>query len=81
MGVPHPRLQETAAAVVTLKDPAKKLTVETLQPFLVEKGLAKPYWLEHVHVIEEFPRTPSGKVQKFQLRKRLADKAQLLQEA
>jgi len=81
VGVPHPRLQEIAAAVVTLRDGANELTVETLRPFLEQKGLAKPYWPERLHVIDEFPRTPSGKIQKFHLRKRLAEEVQLLQEA
>ena len=39
-----------------------------MQEFLREKGVAKQYWPEELRVMDEFPRTPSGKIQKFKLR-------------
>ncbi|MBT7664883.1 MAG: hypothetical protein HN608_08155, partial [Rhodospirillaceae bacterium] len=36
--------------------------------YLDEKGTAKQYWPEHLEVIDDMPRTPSGKIQKFKLR-------------
>jgi acyl-CoA synthetase (AMP-forming)/AMP-acid ligase II len=38
---------------------------------LAEAGLARQKWPEELIVVEEFPRTPSGKIQKFVLRKEL----------
>ena len=38
---------------------------------LSEAGLARQKWPEELRVVEELPRTPSGKVQKFVLRKQL----------
>lgn len=76
VGLPHPRLQEVAAAVVTLKEGSDDLTLDSLRSFVESKGLAKPYWPEHIFILDEFPRTPSGKIQKYQLRQRFADRLQ-----
>ena len=38
-------------------------------------GLARQKWPEEVRTIDDFPRTPSGKVQKFVLRKQLREEA------
>ena len=67
IALPHPRLQEIACAAVTLRE-GQTLTFEDLQAFLREKGVAKQYWPEELRVMDEFPRTPSGKIQKFKLR-------------
>ena len=34
---------------------------------LEDQRLAKHYWPEHLEIIDEFPLTPSGKIQKFKL--------------
>lgn len=81
VAVPHPRLQEIAAAVVVMKDGAEQLTLESLRDFVQDKGLAKPYWPEQVQVIAEFPRTPSGKIQKFQIRRQLAERTDIPRES
>ena len=39
-----------------------------MQEFLTQKGVAKQYWPEYLEIVEEFPRTASGKIQKFRLR-------------
>ena len=75
VGVPHERLQEVAAAVVVLKEGAPELTMESLRAYLETKGLAKPYWPEQLVIVPELPRTPSGKIQKFLIRKELVEKA------
>ena len=67
--MPDPRLQEKACAVISMKPGKTPLTLETLQEFLTEKGIAKQYWPEHVEVVDDFPRTPSGKIQKFRLKR------------
>jgi glutaryl-CoA dehydrogenase/cyclohexanecarboxylate-CoA ligase len=47
--------------------------MEEMRDFLAEKGVAKQYWPEGLEVLAELPRTASGKIQKFQLRARLAE--------
>jgi len=46
-------------------------TLDTVRAHLDAAGLARQKWPEEVREIEEFPRTPSGKIQKFALRDRL----------
>jgi cyclohexanecarboxylate-CoA ligase len=70
VAIPHPRLQEIACAAVILKEGAPELTFDAMKAFLQDKGVAKPYWPERLEVVSDFPRTPSGKIQKFQLRDR-----------
>ena len=45
----------------------------TVRDHLAAAGLARQKWPESLHVVDEFPRTPSGKVQKFRLRQQLRD--------
>jgi cyclohexanecarboxylate-CoA ligase len=71
VGVPDPRLQERACAVVTLEPGAGGFTMEEMKTFLDEKRVARQYWPESLEVVAELPRTASGKIQKFQLRARL----------
>ncbi|MDL9978677.1 AMP-binding protein [Microbacterium sp. ASV49] len=71
VALPHPRLQEIACAVVTINPGSPIFTLEDLRAYFAEKGVAKPYWPEQVVVVESLPRTPSGKIQKFQLRAQL----------
>jgi acyl-CoA synthetase (AMP-forming)/AMP-acid ligase II len=40
---------------------------------LTSAGLARQKWPESLHLVDEFPRTPSGKVQKFRLREQLRE--------
>ena len=68
VAIPDSRLQERACACICLKPGAAAFTFEGMQQFLEEKGVAKQYWPERLELFEEFPRTPSGKIQKFKLR-------------
>ena len=67
VGVPDDRLGERGCAYVTLK-PGETLDFPAMLAYLQEQGTAKHYWPEFLQVIEEMPRTPSGKIQKFKLR-------------
>jgi non-ribosomal peptide synthetase component E (peptide arylation enzyme) len=71
VAVPDPRLQERACACVVLRSGAA-LAFEDMQAFLGSKGVAKQYWPEKLVLLDDFPKTPSGKVQKFQLREQVA---------
>ncbi len=66
--IPHDRLGETACACVVLQATGADLTVRELGEFLGGHGVAKQFYPEAVRVMEELPRTPSGKIQKFALR-------------
>ncbi|MBB3036248.1 AMP-binding protein [Hoyosella altamirensis] len=68
VAAPDPRLQERACACVVLKPDAEEFTFSDMKEFLAAKGVAKQYWPERLVVLSEFPRTASGKIQKFQLR-------------
>lgn len=71
VAVPHERLQETAAVTVVMAEGAEPLTLASMRQYLEAKGVAKQYWPEHVAIVDELPRTPSGKIQKFLIRKQL----------
>ncbi|MDP6875668.1 MAG: AMP-binding protein [Alphaproteobacteria bacterium] len=76
IGVPDPRLGERGCAVVQLHDGAT-MTLAALTEFLREFRLAKNYLPERLEVVAEFPRTPSGKIQKFKLREMLVEDMQV----
>lgn len=67
VGVPDPRLGERGVAYVIPKS-GQTFTLDEMQRFLAEHRMAKNYWPEYLQVVNEFPRTPSGKIQKFKLR-------------
>ena len=65
VGVPDERFGEVPAAFVTLHDGAA-LTPETMRSAL-DGRIARFKVPAHLRVVEQFPLTPSGKVQKFKL--------------
>ena len=71
VAMPDPRLGERACAFATLA-PGASLTLEEIVGFLLEQNMAKQYLPERLEIITEMPRTPSGKIQKFQLREMAA---------
>ena len=75
VGMPDPRLGERICAYVILDADAagdSTLTVEEVQGWMQAAGLAKPKWPERIEVVDAFPMTASGKVQKFRLREWIA---------
>jgi acyl-CoA synthetase len=68
VAAPDARLGEHAAAVVRLREGATMPSVDDVRTHLAAAGLARQKWPESLYRIEEFPRTASGKVQKFRLR-------------
>jgi acyl-CoA synthetase (AMP-forming)/AMP-acid ligase II len=74
VAAPDVRLGEHGCAFVRMQPGGGAAPdVEAVRAQLAEVGLAKQKWPEEVRPIEEFPRTPSGKIQKFVLRQRLRD--------
>ncbi|MFF6804092.1 AMP-binding protein [Streptomyces sp. NPDC012616] len=72
VGVPDPRLGERAAAVLRMLPGRSAPSLAEVRLHFDRAGLARQKWPEVVHEVEDFPRTPSGKVKKFVLRKRIA---------
>ncbi len=73
VGRPDPRLGERGVAYITLH-PGRDLQIDDMRVHLEQFKMAKQYWPEELIILEEMPRTPSGKIQKFVLR-RLASEA------
>jgi acyl-CoA synthetase (AMP-forming)/AMP-acid ligase II len=73
VAAPDERLGEHAAAVVRLRDGAAAPTLDGVREHLAAAGLARPKWPESLYEVREFPRTASGKVQKFRLRQQIRD--------
>jgi fatty-acyl-CoA synthase len=71
IGLPDERWGEAVVAVVTLKPGAPALTLEELRDF-GSTSLARYKLPSRLHFLEALPRTPSGKVLKYQLRVRFA---------
>jgi cyclohexanecarboxylate-CoA ligase len=67
VGYPDVRLGERACAFVVLR-PGQTIDLAAMQAYMAENKVAKQYWPEHVEIVADLPRTPSGKVQKFTLR-------------
>jgi acyl-CoA synthetase len=72
VGVPDARLGERAAAVLRLHPGRPMPTLDEVRAQLAAAGLARQKWPEQLHEVADFPRTASGKVQKFRLRQRFA---------
>lgn len=73
VAMPHERLGEGVCAFLVL-DAEKPLSVADISEFLDGAGLAKQKFPERVEIVEDLPRTASGKVQKNVLRERLVER-------
>lgn len=63
-GVPDERMGEEVCAWVKLKDSADKVTPEEVRNFCSDK-IASFKVPKYILLVDEFPRTPTGKAQKF----------------
>ena len=71
VAMPDPRLGERGCLFVTLH-PGEALDFAGMQRHLEAQQLAKQYWPERLEIVDEMPRTPSGKIQKYKLREAAA---------
>ena len=71
VGVPDARLGEVGCACI-IPEPGETLTLPEMRAFLAAQQVTRQFWPERIQVMDAFPTTPSGKVQKFQLRQMLA---------
>jgi len=67
VAMPDARLGERCCAFVTL-NAGCDLSFEELVSCLEEENLARQYLPERLEILDDMPRTPSGKIQKFVLR-------------
>jgi acyl-CoA synthetase (AMP-forming)/AMP-acid ligase II len=71
VAAPDARLGEHAAAFLRLHPGAAGPELAAVRAQLEASGLARQKWPEEIHVVDDFARTPSGKIQKFVLRDKL----------
>ncbi len=71
VAAPDARLGEHACAFVRGRAPS----LAEVQAAMADAGLAKQKWPEDIRELDEFPRTASGKVQKYVLRTQLREEA------
>jgi fatty-acyl-CoA synthase len=69
LGMPDERWGEVVVAAVRLREPLADPEAELIE--YAHAGLAKYKVPSRIVVLDEFPMTPSGKVQKFRLREQL----------
>lgn len=67
VGFPDARLGERACAFIVLR-PGKTVDLDEVKRYLDECKVSKTYWPERIEMIQELPRTASGKVQRFVLK-------------
>ena len=74
IGMPDPRLGERICAVVRVGEESAP-TIATIDAVFSDLGVARQKTPESLMIVDEFPRTPSGKIQKTELRKTLTNAA------
>jgi acyl-CoA synthetase (AMP-forming)/AMP-acid ligase II len=68
VAAPDARLGEHVCAFVRTAPNADAPNLTAVREHLDHAGLARQKWPEELHVVDELPRTPSGKVKKYVLR-------------
>jgi acyl-CoA synthetase (AMP-forming)/AMP-acid ligase II len=71
VAAPDERMGEHGCAFFRMQADAPPPTLEGIRQHLETAGLARQKWPEELRVVDDLPRTPSGKVQKFRLRAQL----------
>jgi 3-phosphoshikimate 1-carboxyvinyltransferase len=66
--MPDERLGERACAFVVA---GPGFGFAEMRRFLDENKVAKQYWPERLELVDELPRNPTGKIQKFLLREQV----------
>lgn len=73
VAAPDDRFGERTAAVLRMHPGAPLPSMDDLRAHFQQHGLAKQKWPEEVHQVDDFPRTPSAKIQKALVRKMVAE--------
>jgi cyclohexanecarboxylate-CoA ligase len=69
IGVADERLGERALALLVLRPGTEAIELDGLASFLIEGGLSKHFLPERLELVDELPKTASGKIKKAELRK------------
>jgi acyl-CoA synthetase len=75
VAAPDPRLGEHGCAFVRLLPGAPEFELATVQSHLGAAGLGRQKCPEELRFVADFPRTASGKIQKFVLRQQLREES------
>ena len=73
VAAPDARMGEHACAVVRLATGVASIELRDLTDELARVGLARQKWPEELRVVQDFPRTASGKIRKVDLRRQLRE--------
>ena len=73
VAAPEPRLGEHAAAVLRIRDGHAMPTLEEVRAHFERSGVARQKWPEELHRVDDYPRTASGKVQKYLVRRSIRE--------
>ncbi len=68
VAAPDDRLGERTAAVLRIREGHDMPTIDEVRDHFKGAGMARQKWPEELHRADDFPRTASGKVQKFRVR-------------
>jgi acyl-CoA synthetase len=68
VGAPDARLGEHACAIVRMQPGAVPVTLADVTAHLARIGIARQKWPEALRLVDDFPRTASGKIRKVDLR-------------
>jgi acyl-CoA synthetase len=72
VAAPDARLGERAAAVLRIRQGHVMPTLDEVRQHFKQAGVAIQKWPEQLHQVDDYPRTASGKVQKFLVRQNIA---------
>lgn len=78
VAAPDARLGERVAAVLRIRSGRRMPTLDEVRAHFADAGVARQKWPEELHEVPEgqdYPRTASGKVQKFRIRQAVSDSA------
>ena len=75
VAAPDPRLGEHGCAFMRVDQAGRELGLSALRSHLESSGLGRQKWPEELRIVDDLPRTPSGKVRKAELRRQLRDEA------
>jgi acyl-CoA synthetase (AMP-forming)/AMP-acid ligase II len=73
VAAPDERLGEHGCAFFRMQPGSEAPDLDALRAHLEAAGLTRQKWPEEIRIVDELPRTASGKIQKFVLRQRLRD--------
>jgi acyl-CoA synthetase len=74
VAAPDERFGERACGVLRIRPGQALPDLEAVQTHLRAVGLPKQKWIEALRIVDDFPRTPSGKIRKFVIRAELRGK-------